>query len=380
MKPALSLGQQIVWSMVASTVFGAVVTGIGTYLLYGMIWQYAPQLMADDDWLFPRGIDWLEIAVLAAIGAGLALAVAVRLARRIVTPLTSVSGSIQKIADGDLSARASTDSHLSGEAAHLVDRFNHMAASLERASEEALRWNALIAHELRTPVTILQGRLCGLADGLFRPDPALYQSLLTQVEGLARLIEDLRTISLSDAGHLDLIVRDVELGHELEDVIHLMEPALVAAGFSLSLDLAPGRGLADPTRLRQALMALLHNALVHAAPGRLRVSLTFAGNEAEILVSDSGPGLPAEFTNRAFLPFERNVSRDRATRGSGLGLAVVRAVAQAHGGMAHYENKDGGACFRIRFRCDPAQPAEAARSEDMWRSKRRRRRLRALSR
>lgn len=349
MRLSSSLSRLIMWSMVASTVGGALIAGIGSYMLYGLVWQVAPHLMAEDDWWFPSGIDWIEIGLLAAVGGCLAFVTAVRVGRQIVSPLTSVAESMRRIAEGDLSARASIGRRSTAEAKQLVDDLNHMAANLEKSSKSILRWNALIAHELRTPVTILQGRLQGLADGIFEPDPQLYRSLVTQVEGLARLVEDLRTITLSDAGHLDLVVREVDLAHELEVVIRLVEPALRDAGFSLLLDLQPGRAWADPTRLRQALLALLHNALCHAAPGELRVALTWVGHVAEIMVADRGPGLDPIFDRRAFLPFERHVSPDRATRGSGLGLAVVRAVAQAHGGSAVYEKLHGGACFRIRF-------------------------------
>lgn len=336
--------------MVVSTSLGVMVMALGLWAFWDLLYLFAPQLTTDG-W-FPSAVDWLEIAVLAAIGAGLAFFTAVRLGRRVVGPLTSVAASIQRIAAGDLSARAIADKRSSAEGAQLVDSFNEMAANLERASQGLVRWNALIAHELRTPVTILQGRLQGLAQGVFRPDADLYQSLLAQVEGLGRLVEDLRTISLSDAGRLDLVIREVDLARELKDVIRLMEPSLAAAGFSLSLNLASVRSQADPVRLRQALLALLHNALRHADPGELRIELTMAGSGAEITVADRGPGLDPEFARRAFLPFERHSSAEGVTRGSGLGLAVVRAVAEAHGGTVLYENRDGGSCFRMRFGCN----------------------------
>ena len=346
---ARGLARQIVLSMVASTLLGVAVMVVGLYLFYGMLVRFAPELMPMDNALYPSGVEWLILATLAAIGVGLAFRAAIRLTKRIVTPLASVTQSARRIAAGDLSARATTQDRSLGEAAQLVDDFNRMASELEAAAVVVTRWNALIAHELRTPVTILSGRMQGLADGVFSPDPALFRSLQAQIEGLARIVEDLRTVSLWDAGHLDLVVRDVELADELEAVIHLMEPALADAGFSISVNLAPGRCRVDPTRIRQALMALLHNALRHADPAILRIELSMGAIEVEILVADQGPGLPSPFAANAFLPFERLTVEGEAPRGSGLGLAVVRAIAQAHGGDATYQDLYGGACFILRF-------------------------------
>lgn len=343
------LGRQIVLSMVAATLSGVAVTIFGIYMFYGALIWFAPHLLPDSESWLPVGIEWLAVAALAAVSTVLAFLTALRLTRRIVAPLTSVAVSARKIAHGDLTARAAVDDRSLGEAAMLVDDFNHMAAHLEISSDGVARWNALIAHELRTPITILTGRLQGLSDGVFRPDPALFRSLLTQAQGLARLVKDLRTVSLSDAGYLDLVCHEVELADELDAVIHLMKPALAEAGFSLSVELMPGRCAVDPTRIRQALVALLTNARLHARPGELRVMLSILDQQVEIMVADQGPGLPASFAENAFEPFRRHVAEGEVVPGSGLGLAVVRAVAQAHGGDAIYEARNGGACFRIRF-------------------------------
>lgn len=349
MKPMRNLGQQIVWSMVASTLCGVSVMVVGFYFFYGLALWLVPQHLSTDESWFPSGLEWLLVLMLLALGAGLAFFAAVRLARKIVGPLTAVAESAERIANGELSARAIVANQSIGEASLLVSNFNEMADSLERASEGVSSWNALIAHELRTPVTILRGRVQGLADGVFAPDPRLFQSLLKQIDGLGRLVEDLRTVSLFDAGQLALVTRDVELATELESCIQLMQPFLNEAGFTVSTEFAPGRCAVDPTRLNQAVMALLQNALRHAKPGALRITFSLSGDEGEITVCDRGPGLPADFQFQAFQPFQRRMQDDRSIGGSGLGLAVVRAVAQAHGGEASYEDKNGGACFRMRF-------------------------------
>ena len=344
------LGRLIALTTVAATLAGIAIAVSCIYLFYAVIFDIAPDVMSESETWFPSGPEWLVIIAASIAGTGLATYAAVRLARRIVTPLQAVAVSARKIANGDLSARVEDGDRSLGEAALLIDDFNLMAANLEKASAGVSHWNALIAHELRTPVTILSGRLQGLVDGVFAPDPELLRSLQAQAQGLARLVEDLRTVSLFDSGHLDLVFETVDLADELQAVIHLMEPGLKERGFSLDVSLQAGLCQIDPARLRQVLVALLENARRHATPGVLRVALDLTLMDGEITVADRGPGIPSEFVEHAFTPFRRSAPPDTPRRGSGLGLAVVRAIAQAHGGEASYAHVDGGACFRVRFR------------------------------
>lgn len=115
--------------------------------------------------------------------------------------LNSVANSLREVAQGRLDARVPLDEQAIGETAQLVRDFNTMAERLQSMTREREFWNAAIAHELRTPVTILRGRLQGLAEGVFPPERALFEGLLRQVEGLTHLIEDLRVLSLNDSGH-----------------------------------------------------------------------------------------------------------------------------------------------------------------------------------
>lgn len=354
MKLVQGLGRQIVLSMVAASLSAVAVSIIGMYLFYNVIMEFSPQLLpqslSHDITRLPSGIEWLAMASVSVVGAALAFRAAIRLTRRILAPLSSVAGSARRIAQGDLSARASVNDRSLGEAALLVDDFNRMARNLEAASANIAHWNAMIAHELRTPVTILRGRLQGMADGVFQPEPAMFSSLLTQVDGLARLVEDLRTVSLVDPGHLQLLMRRVELRDELEAVLSLMEPILTQAGFSLDVELDRATCDLDPARIRQAVMALLDNAHRYARPARLKVRLRLEPFRVAITVADEGPGLPESFVSDAFLPFRCHHVEGSDVRGSGLGLAVVAAIAQAHGGHAAYEKRDGGACFVIDIR------------------------------
>lgn len=346
------LGRQIVLSMVVATVASVLVAIAGLYIFYGIVIRIAPDLLfpMTDSWL-PSGLEWVMIGLMCVLATAIAMFVAMRLSRRIVAPLVSVAQSARRIADGDLKIRAETHDRAPSEATMLVDDFNQLADRLERASEAVTRWNATIAHELRTPVTILSGRLQGLADGVFRPDPPLLRSLLSQTDALARLIEDLRTVSLLEGGRLDIRFQSVDLSEEIDAVVRLMQPGLESAGFRIVPRLDPGLCEVDTARIRQALIALLDNVKRHARPGRVRVRLALDDRMVRISVTDEGPGLAPDFAEHAFEPWRRYMERGVTAKGSGLGLSVVRAIAQAHGGTASYETVNGGACFRMRFPC-----------------------------
>lgn len=345
------LGREIILSTVIATLTSVMVAITGLYIFYGVVIRVAPDLLfpLNDQWL-PRGVEWLVILALCIVAAGISAAMATRLARRVVKPLVSVAKSARSIVARDLTARAEAGDRATIEATMLVEDFNHLADELARASEALLRWNATIAHELRTPVTILSGRLQGLVDGVFKPDEALFRSLVAQVDALARLIEDLRTVSLLEGGRMEMQFQSVELAEEIEAVIRLMQPSLESAGFTISASLDRGFCEVDTARIRQALLALLDNARRHALPARLDVALRIGEEHVRLSVADQGPGLHGDFARHAFDPFRRYMAQGGSAKGSGLGLSVVRVIARAHGGEATYEPLNGGACFCMEIR------------------------------
>jgi len=350
-RPSGGLGREIILSTIIATVTSVLLAIAGLYIFYGIIIRIAPNLLfpMTDEWL-PRGFEWAMIAMLCVVAVGIAVFVATRLARRIVRPLVSVAQSARQIAVGDLKVRAEADDSAPSEATMLVHDFNQLADRLERASEAVTRWNATIAHELRTPVTILSGRLQGLADGVFKPEPALFRSLVSQVDALARLIEDLRTVSLLEGGRLEMRFQPVELAGEIEAVIRLMQPGLEAAGFTVASKLDRGICDVDTARIRQAMIALLENAKRHATPARIDVVLEIRTGTVRLCVVDQGPGLAPEFVAHAFEPFRRYMEQGGSAKGSGLGLSVVRVIAEAHGGTARYSRVNDGACFEMTLR------------------------------
>lgn len=345
------LGRQIVTSVAIMVLAIMMMVLLGSYAFYATLWMFYPAaLSAPDSWL-PSPAEWGWIIATTLIGLAIAVWVAVRLSRRILAPLNSVATSLRQLAQGDLAARATTDDHSLGEATRLVSDFNTMAERLERMEQERLFWNAAIAHELRTPVTILRGRLQGLTEGIFQPDQALFASLLTQVEGLGRLIEDMRMVGLAESGHLQMQLQAADLRHEVMTVLKACESALLEKGFTLSLTLDVQQALCDPIRIRQALLALLENALRYATPGILAIRTSTSQGMHELIVEDSGPGISQESMALIFDAFQRGpLAPDTHPKGSGLGLAVVKAIAGVHHGTVICRHSAlGGACFVMRW-------------------------------
>lgn len=344
------LGRKIALRMSLVTLAVLAISALGTFALYSWVFENFPEAVASPSAWKPQPIDYAAFAASGVIALLVAVVAGGQLARRIVIPLTSLAETARRIAEGDLSARAAAGDRSLGETADLVDDFNAMAGRLESLAESMTLWNASIAHELRTPVTILRGRLQGAADGVFAMEPAMIASLLKQVEGLGRLIEDLRVVSLADGGRLPLQPQRIDLAEVIGDLRGAVEPGLIEQGFEVEWRLAPAEAVGDPMRLQQAALALIENARRHAAPGDLvRGVLVIATDAHEdgvrLGVEDSGPGLSEAFEPFAFDPFRR-ASGDG--EGSGLGLAVVRVIAETHGGRAAYRTgARGGSVFEI---------------------------------
>lgn len=342
------LSRQIALSMSVVVAIAVLIVFVGSFIFYAVYLTWFPPPPGPPA-LLPEAPDFVLIAVFLLLGLIIAIVSALRLAERILAPLNSVAEGARRIAAGDLTARASPGDRSLGETAHLVDDFNAMAQRLEDTAEAMVSWNAAVAHELRTPLTILRGRIQGLTEGLFEPNDELFRSLLWQIEGLSRLVDDLRVVTLSDSRRLEMRFALTDLEQEVREVIDAMRPSLVRAGFSVELNTRPIVLACDSVRLRQALLALLENARRYATPGLLQVLMRIDGDNLVVAVEDQGPGLSPDFAPLAFDAFSRaEVSRSRQLGGSGLGLSVVRAIAEAHNGRAAYKvSATGGSVFEI---------------------------------
>ena len=301
-----------------------------------------------EDWTEFHFVDWIWLSTVIFCGGVISIIIGMHLAQRFIKPINFLADAAKKISQGDLSARADDSQIHSTEIAELMHNFNDMAQQLESSVENAKVWNAAIAHELRTPITILQGRLQGVLDGVFQPDDVLFKSLLNQVEGLSHLVEDLRTLSLVENQQLRLNYELVDLNALTEKVLKLFEDRLEKAQIVPVLDMVQTPIRCDRRRIEQVLMALIENAIRYANAGRLKISSKRVSDEWILHIADEGPGIAEQYQHDLFNPFFRlEQSRNKEFGGTGLGLAVVHAIVIAHKGTIEYRNPNHNSVFRI---------------------------------
>ncbi len=285
------------------------------------------------------------------IGLGLSLVLALGLAYQLLRPVQALTRAAQRMAQGDLSQRVMV--HGNDELAALGRAFNHMAESLQRAEESRRAMTADIAHELRNPLAVQRAHLEALQDGIYPLTPENLNPILEQNQMLTRLVEDLRTLALADAGQLHLEYQPTDLQAVVHTVLEHFAPQATARGIQLRFQaLSDGLPdlLLDPQRISQILNNLLSNALRYTPDGGfIELNLSTTPSEVQLSLRDSGPGIPAEALPHVFERFYRaDKGRSRAEGGTGLGLAIARKLAEAHGGRLTAANHpQGGAIFTL---------------------------------
>ena len=306
----------------------------------------------------PTSLDLRPELVLPILIPGvLALVLSLLLARRIARPLQAVSRAASEVAAGRLEARVQlTRRQLKSgdEASGLARNFNGMAESLEALERERRDSSAAIAHELRTPLTVLRARLQAGVDGVLPLDEKAARILLEQTELLSRLVDDLRTLSLADAGQLHLNLAPLELCAFVTEQVQAFQESARERNIALEL-YCPVPSLfvqADRQRLAQVFYNLLENALRYTpAGGKVEVRLERMAQRVRLEVEDSGPGIPPEALEKVFERFYRtDASRSKHSGGSGLSLAIVRTIVTLHGGRVWAENRlEGGARLALEL-------------------------------
>jgi signal transduction histidine kinase len=271
------------------------------------------------------------IAGAAGLAALLALLTGLAVARRITRPVTRLIAATRAMAAGDRAARVG-DIRAAGELRELAAAFDQMAGTLDR--QEQIRRNLVadVAHELRTPIAILQAGHEALLDGVAEPTPAELGSLRDEVLRLARMVGDLQTLAAADAAALNLTRKPCDLAELAAATADSLARRFETAGITLDRELAAAPVLADPRWLHQVITNLLTNALKFTpAGGRVTITTRTTGTGAELQVADTGQGIPAEDLPRVFDRFFRGQQAAQIS-GSGIGLAIAAELTEAHGG------------------------------------------------
>ncbi|MFZ6730990.1 ATP-binding protein [Undibacterium sp. Ji42W] len=272
---------------------------------------------------------WLALALILV-----SLAFSLWLARHLLRPLKSLHQVTAKISKGQLDARAEMISQ--DELGDLARDINSMAQNLERNEAQRSKMLADISHELRTPLTVIQGEVEALMDGVRHITPAALESLHAEVRHINKLVDDLRQLTLADAGELHYQFQAMDLHPMFADLLQRFSLRMAQAGLHLDSQLGnmPAWINADGGRLTQVLSNLLENSIRYTdSGGVILCTLTRNGALLELGIEDSAPGVPD--ASHALL-FDRlyraDSARNRASGGSGLGLAICKVIVEAHGG------------------------------------------------
>ncbi len=295
----------------------------------------------------------LNRAVLLAglVAGGLGLILALGLAYTLLRPVRALTFAAQRLAQGDLSHRV--DVHGDDELATLGHTFNHMADSLQEVEDSRRAMTADIAHELRTPLAVQRANLEALQDGVYPLTAENLAPVIEQNHLLTRLVEDLRTLALADAGQIQLVRTPTDLTSLVKRVVEHFQ--LQAGSQQVRLNLSPPSNpiphiSADPIRLEQVLTNLLSNAMRYTpADGQIVLTLSSTDGSVRLRIHDSGPGIPEQALPYIFERFYRvDKSRARSEGGTGLGLAIARQLARLHGGdLTATNHVSGGALFTL---------------------------------
>jgi signal transduction histidine kinase len=310
----------------------------------------------------------IALGIAAAVMVGVALLLGALLARLITRPVRELTAAAERIAGGDLSQQVPVRSR--DELGALAGQFNHMSADLARATRLRQQMTADVAHDLRTPLTVIAGYLEALRDQVLKPTPERFAMMHDETQLLLRLADDLHTLSLADAGELPLDHRPIAPRQLLERVAQTYRHAADQSGVALQLDVgvALPEVCVDVEQLTRALSNLVSNALRYTPIGgtiTLRARTEVRGLRTEtpehqtsilspqssvlITVEDTGAGIAAEHLPSIFERFYRaDASRQQATGGSGLGLAIIKSIVEAHGGRVSVASAlDQGTTFTI---------------------------------
>jgi two-component system, OmpR family, sensor histidine kinase BaeS len=282
----------------------------------------------------------------ALIGAMIALLLGVFLSRSLTRPIRELTRATHAVSEGNLSQQVPVRSN--DELGELAQAFNKMSSELSRSVNARRQMTADIAHELRTPLSLILGHAEAVHDGVLPPSRENFEIVREEAARLEHLVNDLRILSLADAGELSISLQTVEPQRLLQDLASTYQYQAQRKNVGLELDVpSPLLDIeVDPGRMTQVLTNILDNALRHTPEGgTIMLSAREINGQVELAIRDSGPGLKKDDLDRIFDRFYRtDASRQRDgtfASGSGLGLAIARSIVQAQGGQISAESEEG---------------------------------------
>lgn len=290
------------------------------------------------------GIGVVILGLLAIAGSG-------RTFRRVAFSLDELSEAADRVEHGDYTTRVTVPLTGPRPMRDLARSFNEMVTRLEADETQRRRLLADVSHELRTPLTVVQGNIEAMLDGVHEADEAHLAAILEETRVLGRLVDDLRTVALSESGSLPLHREPTDLAIVATDAVGGFRSAAQAAGVALDTEIADDIPLleVDPVRIREVISNLVANALRHTPSGgsiAVDARVDEAGRAVVVTVRDTGTGIDPELLPHVFDRF----AKAPGSRGSGLGLAIARGLVEAHGGSIDVESTPGrGSTFRFRI-------------------------------
>jgi signal transduction histidine kinase len=297
---------------------------------------------------------WSAVGVIA-----LGVLLAFLLSRTLTRPIRELTAATRAVSAGHLEHEVPVRSR--DELGELAASFNRMNAELARSTGLRRQMTADIAHELRTPVSVILGHADAVHEGIMPPSKETFEIIREEAERLDGLIEDLRTLSRADAGELPIELQPVSPAAILEKVLAIHKQRAAQKNIAINLNVEPElpEVCADPGRLVQVFSNLVDNSLKYTPEGgHVNMSAGVDGRQLEFRIQDSGPGIAESDLLRVFERFYRSdPSRQRNAGGSGLGLAIAKSIVEKHNGRIWAESTPGkGATFIVRIPLDEKHP------------------------
>jgi signal transduction histidine kinase len=282
-----------------------------------------------------------RIIYAGAVGLAVALLLGWLLVRQLTRPLNKLTRATREVSQGELNHRVSVESN--DELGELAESFNRMTNSLQESEEIRRRMISDIAHELRTPLTVLSGEVEAIREGVYEPTDEKLGEIQEDINLLNRLIDDLRELTLAEAGELELNRGPTDLAKLVRRSESKLSDHAAETDVDLKTDLPealPKIDL-DADRISQVINNLVKNAIRHTGPGEVQLSLEERPEDIVVKISDTGEGIPEEKLEHVFDRFYRVESSRSGEGGSGLGLSIAKELVEAHGGKIWIDSEPG---------------------------------------